>query len=117
MDDKNLLCEIGQRIRKARNNKKLSQEDLAFKAGLSTCSISDIELGKTNLGVLTLIKIIEALDVSADIILRPDVASVNKIYQNEFAELLKDCTPSEIETITKLAKDVKNTLHKSKENY
>ena len=70
MDDKILLCEIGQRIRKARNDKKLSQEDLAFKAGLSTCSISDIELGKTNLGVLTLIKIIEALNVSADIILR-----------------------------------------------
>ena len=42
MDDKNSLCEIGQRIRKARNEKKLSQEDLAFKAGLSTCSISDI---------------------------------------------------------------------------
>ena len=117
MNDKSLLYEIGQRIRKARNDKKISQEELAFKSGLSTCSISDIELGKTNLGVLTLIKIIEALNVSADTILRPDVATVNKIYQSEFADLLKDCTPSEIETVTKLAKDVINTLHKQKENY
>ena len=42
---------------------------------------------------------------------------VNKIYQNEFAEILKDCSQSEIETLTKLVKDVKETLHKSKENY
>ena len=117
MDEKLKTKEIGQRIREIRQSKKMTQNDLAFEAHISPSNLSDIELGKTNLGVLTLIKIIEALDVSADIILRPDVASVNKIYQNEFAELLKDCTPSEIETITKLAKDVKNTLHKSKENY
>ena len=117
MDDKEFLTEIGQRLRKARASKKLSQEDVAFKTGLSTCAISNIELGKSNIWISTFIKIIEALNVSADTILRPDVQSVNAVCQNEFAELLNGCSPSEIETVTKLAKDVINTIRKSKENY
>ncbi len=117
MDDKEFLTEIGQRLRKARTSKKLSQEDVAFKTGLSTCAISNIELGKSNIWISTFIKIIEVLNVSADTILRPDVQSVNAVYQNEFAELLNGCSPSEIETVTKLAKDVINTIRKNKENY
>lgn len=117
MKERDLLYEIGQRIRKERTKLKISQEDLAFKSGLSTCSISDIELGKTNLGVLTLIKILEVLNISSDSILRPDVSSVNSIYQTEFSELLKDCSPSEIETIITLVRNVKDTIHKNKETY
>ena len=87
MDDGNSLKlkEIGNRIRAARVEQHMSQDALAFEADLSLSTMSDIELGKSNLRVVTLIKIIEALKISADTILRPDVPNVNGIYQSEFS--------------------------------
>lgn len=88
MDDENSLKlkEIGNRIRAARVEQHMSQDALAFEADLSLSTMSDIELGKSNLRVVTLIKIIEALKISADTILRPDVPNVNGIYQSEFSD-------------------------------
>lgn len=108
------LKEIGKRIRAARIEQHMSQDALAFEADLSLSTMSDIELGKSNLRVVTLIKIIEALKVSADTILRPDVPNVNGIYQSEFSELLSDCSPSEMESIIRLVSDVKKTFHLNK---
>ena len=108
------LKEIGKRIRAARIEQHMSQDALAFEADLSLSTMSDIELGKSNLRVVTLIKIIEALKVSADTILRPDVPNVNGIYQSEFSELLSDCSPSEMESIIRLVTDVKKTFHSNK---
>lgn len=66
MDDGNSLKlkEIGNRIRAARVEQHMSQDALAFEADLSLSTMSDIELGKSNLRVVTLIKIIEALKIS-----------------------------------------------------
>ena len=107
MDDGNSLKlkEIGNRIRAARVEQHMSQDALAFEADLSLSTVSDIELGKSNLRVVTLIKIIEALKVSADTILRPDVPNVNGIYQSEFSELLSDCSPAEMESIIRLVSE------------
>ncbi len=58
------LCSIiGTNIRKLRNSKKLSQEELAFKAGIDRSYLSEIENGYKNLGVLTLGQIAGALGV------------------------------------------------------
>lgn len=112
MDDGNSLKlkEIGNRIRAARVEQHMSQDALAFEADLSLSTMSDIELGKSNLRVVTLIKIIEALKVSADTILRPNVPNVNGIYQSEFSDLLSDCSPAEMESIIRLVSDVKKTF-------
>ncbi len=116
MDDESSvkLKEIGKRIRVARIEQHMSQDALAFEADLSLSTMSDIELGKSNLRVVTLIKIIETLKASADTILRPDVLNVNGIYQSEFSELLSDCSPSEMESIIRLVSDVKKTFHSNK---
>ena len=105
LDDKSELKEIGQRIRKIR---------LSFNAHISPSNVSDIELGKSNIWLTTFVKIVEALQVSADVILRSDVPEVNSIYKKEFTELLDDCSPTEIESIMKIALQVKDTLHKPK---
>ena len=114
MDDKSELKEIGQRIRKIRLSKGMTQNDLAFNAHISPSNVSDIELGKSNIWLTTFVKIVEALQVSADVILRSDVPEVNSIYKKEFTELLDDCSPTEIESIMKIALQVKDTLHKPK---
>ena len=94
----------------------MSQAELGFAAHLATSNISDIELGKTKMWLSTFVRIVEALQVSADSILRPDVPEVNGLYQKEYAQLLADCTPAEIEAIMKISREVKASLHAKTNN-
>ena len=102
--------EIGDRIRETRIARKMSQQELAAKANMSLPHISDIEHGKQAMKLITFIRIIEALQVSADSILRADVPAVNQLYQNEFGEIIGDCTPAEIESLKKILVQVKETM-------
>ena len=104
--------EIGQRIREARVSRKMSQQELAVKANISLPHVSDIEHGKKNMKLITFIRIIEALQVSADAILRANVPSVNLLYQGEFSQLIEDCSPNEIETMKKFLLQLKETMRK-----
>ena len=110
------VIEIGKRIRDIRTNKKMSQADLADKANISLSQVSDIETGKSSMRLTTFIGIVEALQVSADVLLRTDIPEVNNIYKSELAELLEDCTPTEIESILKIVKEVKKSMHSPKPN-
>lgn len=63
------LVSIGKNIRKYRQQKKMRQEDLAEKAGLSVNYIGMIERGDKIPALDTFITIVNALGVSADMIL------------------------------------------------
>ena len=102
--------EIGTRIREIRVMRKMSQQELATKANISLPHISDIEHGKQSMKLTTFKKIIEALQVSADEILRADVPAVNQLYQNEFARIIEDCTPGEIESLKHILLQIKRSL-------
>ncbi len=111
MDDTNpILKAIGQRVRSARLAKKMSQEDLAFEAKIGVPNVSDIELGKANFRVTTLIALCEVLEISSDSLIRPDLPQVNELYQSEFSALLADCSPTEMEAILKIVASVKESL-------
>lgn len=69
MGDAEILKQMGERIFKRRKNLKLTQEQLAERIGVSTQMISNLELGKKAIRPENLIKICDALDVSADYIL------------------------------------------------
>lgn len=64
--------EIGLRIASRRKLKGLSQEDLAGAIGMPRPSLTQIELGKRNLGALELKRIAMVLDFSLDEILSSD---------------------------------------------
>lgn len=53
---------IGQRIKYYRNNLKLTQEALAFKAEIDKTYVNEVENGKRNVSVVNLEKIIIALE-------------------------------------------------------
>ena len=108
--------EIGRRIQAARKARNLSQAALAEKAGLSASQVSQIEQGKNDPKTQTLIRILEALQVPADQILRANIPSVSEIGKTEYSELLSDCTPQEIETLIAFTKQLKETLRKNKAN-
>lgn len=54
---------VGARIKELRNNLKLSQEQLGFKAELDRTYITSVEAGKRNISVVALEKIINALEI------------------------------------------------------
>lgn len=95
---------IGARIRDVRIEKNMSQAELAEKAFISVPHMSEVENGKTKLRLSTFVYITEALQVSADVLLRPNTPEVNGIYQGEFKDLLADCSPAEIDSIMETSK-------------
>lgn len=103
--------DIGERIRQARKAADMSQEKLAEALNISLSHMSDIENGKTNLGLEIFMNITEALQVSADWLLRTDVPIVNDIYQNEMGDLLSDCTPGELQVLIRILKEIKSLTH------
>lgn len=65
------LQQIGNNIKTARKIKDMTQEQLAEAAGLRTETISDIEAGKQNFEINTLVRIANALGVYLDINFTP----------------------------------------------
>ena len=55
---------IGKRIKELRNNIGISQEELGFRSGVHRTYIASLEVGKRNISVATLEKIVNALEVS-----------------------------------------------------
>ena len=108
--------QIGLRIRNARVDRKMSQAELAAKANILLPHISSIELGKTKMLLSTFTRVIEALQVSADSILRANVPTVTTMYASEIAELFEDCTTSELESLKAIVKNLKATMRNNQNN-
>lgn len=64
-----ILLKIGSRIREKRIELKLSQDQLAFEAGLRRETINKIESGKINISIVKLLKIIQVLNCTISEIL------------------------------------------------
>lgn len=103
---------VGSRIREVRLKKGMSQAALAEKAKISLPQIGSIERGKSVMLLSTFIRIAEALQVSTDLLLRPDVPAVKSLYTSEFTDLLGDCSAKEIESILKIVRELKDTMQK-----
>lgn len=55
---------VGNRIKELRNRLGISQEELGFRAGVHRTYIASLEVGKRNISIATLEKIVVALEVS-----------------------------------------------------
>jgi len=58
-----ILIKFGKKVRKIRKDKRLSQEQLAFKANLHRTYIGMIERAEKNITLLNIEKIANSLDV------------------------------------------------------
>ena len=86
---------LGKRVREARKQKNLTQEALAEIVGVSTMFLGEVERGVKLPSLAVLIMIIEALDISADYLLRGEVSSGNDFINNEIASKLEKLTPKQ----------------------
>ncbi len=116
MDDSSLKDQvlIGSRIRTIREERGMTQAELSEKAGISLPHVSDIELGKVEMRISTFRRVIEVLQVSADSILLPDLPQTKIHFQDEFAELLKDSNPRELEALLKILIEIKSVWRTDK---
>ncbi|MEY2595203.1 MAG: Helix-turn-helix domain [Bacteroidota bacterium] len=86
---KPVALELGQRIRKARNEKNLTIQVLADLVGIEYTQMSRIELGKINTSVLQVCKISRALDINMSTLLKDLELNVTK-------KEIEDCGPAKL---------------------
>lgn len=101
---------IGKRIKYYRQQKNLSQEDLAHSTFVNNQHISRIEGGRINLSLELLIFIANALEVSADDLLTDNLTTSHSSPGAEIFDILKDCNLDEIKILTRTLKFLKALL-------
>ena len=106
MQKSTFLISVGRRIAQARMEKGYSQAILAEKANISISHLSNIECGRKSLSAEVLLRIAEALQVSADGLLFTNISEVHKEIESQIEFNLNNCTAKEKEYILKLIKDI-----------
>jgi len=89
---------LGKRIRESRISKGYTQQDLAERAEIGVVYISEIERGIKMPSLNIFVKIVDALDVSADYVLRDELPSGKEYICTEITEKLLVLTPGQRKT-------------------
>ena len=97
---------VGQRLRKARLDKEMTQENLAEKLDVSVAFLSRIERGLSHINLKRLSQICSILDVSEGYILNGTSSSSEQYLISEFNELLSNCSAEKQKSIYKIAKTI-----------
>jgi transcriptional regulator with XRE-family HTH domain len=68
MDD--AIQQFGENVRRARHDHGWTQEDLSARTGLAVVQISRIERGKREIRLTTLIRLLDAFNITPDTLLK-----------------------------------------------
>lgn len=90
--------ELGKKIREQRKLKKMTLDQLSFQAGIGKVYLGEIERGKKMPSLATFIRIVNALDISADLLLRDEVEAGKGYVLNDLTGKLEALTPRERKT-------------------
>ena len=97
---------IGSRLKTARVNKHLTQEQLAEKLDVSITCLSRIECGKYEISLKRLEEICGLLDVKISFILDGVSPNSDNYLNNDLSYLLKNCPPEKVKLIYKIVKTI-----------
>lgn len=103
---------LSMRIASYRKNKKLSQEALADIAGITREFLAQIETGKRHPSLETVVKLANALGISADDLLVDSLYYSASASGTELHRLLLDCTETEKGILLDLVIYMKTVLYK-----
>lgn len=99
---------IGERLKKARLSKGLTQEVLSNRLGVSIAFLSRIERGSSHISLKRLSQICDILDVSEGNILNGTSNNSKSYLSSDFEELLTQCTDIKKKMIYEVAKTIIN---------
>lgn len=91
---------IGKRIREQRKEHKLTLEKFADMAGIGTVYLGEIERGEKMPSMNTFIKMVNALGISTDILLRDEVSAARPYVLNEITEKMKGLSAPQLKMVT-----------------
>ncbi len=95
---------IGERLKKARLAKGLTQEKLAEQLDLSVAFLSRVERGNTHINLSRLSELCSLLEISEGEILNGTSSNASDYMQSDFYALLKKCSPEKQKLIYNIAK-------------
>lgn len=95
---------IGERLKKARTDKKLTQEKLAEQLDVSIAFLSRIERGNSHISLKRLSEVCDILGVTEGYILNGASNTSNNYLTSEFNEVLNQMPPAKQKLIYKVAK-------------
>ena len=95
---------IGERLKQARINKKLTQEKLAEHLDVSVTFLSRIERGSSFISLKRLNQVCEILDVTEGEILNGASTNCSSYLSQDFNNLLKNCPADKLDLIYNVAK-------------
>lgn len=95
---------IGEKIKEVRQEKNMTQEQLANKLQLSVTFLSRVERGNTNINLKRLLQISEILDVSPGYILTGSNVNIKRYLKAEFAEIVDKCNIKQQKLIYQISK-------------
>ena len=95
---------IGSRLKNARIESGLTQQDLAEKINVSVAFVSRIERGSSHIILKRLSEICNILGISEGTILNGTFDTNSKYLFTEFNDLLQKCSPDKQKLIYKITK-------------
>ena len=101
---------LGSRLRQAREAKGYTRQALAAIADIGEVYLGEIERGLKMPSLNIFIKIIEALNVSSDYILRDELSSGQDYIYDEITVKLKSLTPKQRKTAADILDAYLNNL-------
>lgn len=104
--------ELGKKIREQRKLKKMTLDQLSCQAGIGKVYLGEIERGKKMPSLATFINIVNALDISADLLLRDEVEAGKGYVLNDLTSKLEALTPRERKTASDILYAYLNNLTK-----
>ena len=93
---------LGQRIRESRIEKGYTQQALANKAGIGLMYLGEIERGIKMPSLSVFIKIVDALDISADYVLRDELKSGEHFIFDDLTDKLIPLSPKQRKTVAEI---------------
>ncbi len=99
---------IGERLKKARKDKKLTQEQLAEQIDVSVAFLSRVERGDVKINLTRLNQLCDILNISLSYILTGTGCNSKNYLTEDFSNLLKNCPPEKIKLIYDIAKVIIN---------
>lgn len=107
---------IGSKIRKLRNDKKMTQEELRYKVNISKSYMSHIETGSTKLSLITLVSIANSLCVGIDQLLGTNINLSTHSFVIDIQELIEDCNSYELNAMIEAMRLVKTSIRNKPNN-
>lgn len=98
---------IGQKLKKIRISKGLTQECIANMVDVNTSHISNIENNRVKISLSTLIHICNALDVTVDSVLIDEYKEPMSVLEQEIIHELRSCPLETQKQILKIIKALK----------